>query len=435
MQQYYCGIDLGTTNLKVLLCDADGNVAGKASCATPRQPAGGDILTDPVEIRSAVEALLDDAWARTGRTGHIAAIAAAGVGEDGFRVGPDLTPMEMSIPWFDYRCDAEAEELARTCDVTALSGIAFDPTRTAAKWLWLARHRKLPDAGALWLALTDWPAISWSGRPVMTEALAARTACWNIAQHDWIGAALRATKAPPLPPVAPSGTVIGPLLAESFPVCLGAADRETLAFCGGHDHPTAAVAIRAAHPGAIVNSLGTAELIYAEAPGALAPDAALVRTIPSGPGMESACLHVFEMGRYLSAFSDARLRAELDGTAPDDGMSAQIMARLETAGMVAAEVLRRMEAAGVPQGDLYVTGGRARSDRLMQLRANVLGRAMVRVEESELCGLGAAITAAAGAGVTITPPLETRRFEPDTATAAAQGPRDEITALLLHGPR
>lgn len=76
----------------------------------------------------------------------------------------------------------------------------------------------------------------------------------------------------------------------------------------------------------------------------------------------------------------------------------------------------------------------------MRLRANVLGRAVYRVEEGELSGLGAAITAAAGVDVSIVPDLAVRRFVPDEAAAARYAAerlrrRDEITDLLLRGPR
>jgi xylulokinase len=94
----------------------------------------------------------------------------------------------------------------------------------------------------------------------------------------------------------------------------------------------------------------------------------------------------------------------------------------------------------VPRGELFVTGGRARSDKLVQLRADILGRPIHRVEEGELYSLGAATIAAAGAGVTIVPDLETRRFSPDPAAAARYAReraqrQEEITSLLLHGPR
>ena len=440
MERYFCGIDLGTTNLKVLLCDEAGQVAGHAACPTPRREEGHDILTDPADMMSSIEALLEEAWSKTERRGRIAAIASAGVGEDGFVVGPDLTPRSLSLPWFDRRAKAEAEELARTCDVVERSGIAFEPTRTAAKWLWLARHGKSRVDHGHWVALTDWPLIAWSGRPAMTEALAARTGCWDITEHAWIAEAVRSAEAPPLPPVLPVGAVIGTLRADSFPRRLGAADDSTVVVCGGHDHPTAAAAIRAAHPGAIVDSLGTAELIHAEVPHPVLPAEGLVRTVPAAPGMRGAYLHVFELDRHLSKFAPNDLRAELKGQPGAADISAEIWACLKTASMVSADVLERMEKAGVPSGDLFATGGRARSDRFMQLRANVLGRPIYRVEEGELCALGAAVVAASGIDLAIAPALETQRFLPDPDAAEAfsverKRRAPEITSLLLHGPR
>ncbi len=440
MEQYFCGIDLGTTNLKVLLSDGSGKVVAVQSCLTPRRRIGDDVLTDPAEILSAVEALLDDAWCQTGGRGRIAAIATAGVGEDGFILSAEGSPIGLSIPWFDRRAAPEADALLAECDVSARSGIAFEPTRTAAKWLWLARNAPTPPPGAVWAPLTDWPLIAWSGVPIVTEALAARSGCWDIEKRVWITEALAAAKAPPLPPVQHTGSPVGSLQPDSFPVRIGAADARTLAVSGGHDHPIAAAPIRAGYQDAIVDSLGTAELIHAEAPYALEQVEGLVRTVPGGPGMVSACLHVFELERYLSEFPPERLRAVLQGTAPADDMTSSIWARLETASMVSAEVLDRMDAAGVPSGDLFVTGGRARSDRFMQLRANVLGRTVTRVEEDELCGLGAAITAARGTGLTIVPGLAVRRFSPDRKAverymASRLKRRDELKSLLLHGPR
>lgn len=440
MEELYCGVDLGTTNLKVLLCDGHGRVAAVRSCPTPRMVLDGATVTDPAALLSAVETLLTGAWDAIGRRGRIAAIASAGVGEDGFLIGGDGAPSSLSIPWFDRRAEAEAEELAETCRVSQWTGIAFDATRTAAKWLWMNRREPAWDSGGTWVALTDWPLVAWTGRPVMTEALAARTACWDITRHSWLVEALDAAGAPALPPVVAGGSVIGPLARDSFPVRLGAADARTLVVAGGHDHPVAAAPIMMGFPGAIVDSLGTAELVHAETPVRLRAAEGLVRTIPAVPGMIDACLHVFEIDRFLSTLPSRRLRDELASEGGYDGLSADVRHALEDASMVTAEVLERMRKAGVPDGDLFATGGRARSDRFMQLRADVLDRPILRVEEGELCALGAAIVAAAGAGVTIVPGLDVTRFAPDPKQASVyRGKRilraGEIRSLLGNEPR
>lgn len=440
MQDYYCGIDIGTTNLKVLVCDENGNVEGHAACPTPRHNRADDHLTNPRDILLTLQDLLEDAWSQTGGQGRLAAISSAGVGEDGFLVGPKLEPRDFSIPWYDRRAEREAEYLAEACDVIDRSGIAFDATRTAAKWLWSERHGRPSQADERWVALTDWPLIAWTGQPIITEALAARTGCWDILRHSWINEAIRFSCAPSLPMVRPTGAVIGCLEPDSFPVRIGAADSGTAAVCGGHDHPIAAAAIRAANPGAIVDSLGTAELIHAEAAIRLSIVEGLVRTVPTGPDMVSACLHVFELGRHLFELPADLLKAELRDDGPVEDMAPKVRTQLETAAMVAAAVLERMDAAGVPQGELFVTGGRARSDKLMQLRADVLGRPVHRMEEDELCALGAAIVAASGVDVRIDPPLVTRTFTPDLETSTRysverERRKSEITYLLLNGPR
>jgi sugar (pentulose or hexulose) kinase len=60
-----------------------------------------------------------------------------------------------------------------------------------------------------------------------------------------------------------AGTVLGrvrngPLLES------GAASMATVVVAGGHDHPMAAATIRRLHPDALVDSMGTANLIYGE---------------------------------------------------------------------------------------------------------------------------------------------------------------------------
>lgn len=433
MKDLYCGIDLGTTNVKVLLCDATGHVAAIRSCPTPRISQDGLTMTDPAAILATVERLLAEAWDAGGTGARLAAISSAGVGEDGFMLTPDGTPRDLSIPWFDRRAEAEAQELRRSCPLHERTGIDFDATRTAAKWLWLARNGPAPHAGDVWIALTDWPLVAWSGRAVMTEALAARTACWDITRHSWLAEALTASEAPALPPVVPGGQVVGTARPDSFPVRLGAADARTLIVSGGHDHPVAAATIRAAFPGAIVDSMGTAELIHAEAAGRMKPTVGLVRTLPAAPGMIDACLHVFELDGFLKSLPPDQLRAELAG---EGSGNPQIRQRLETAAMVSAQVLSTMFVAGLPPCDVFATGGRARSDLFMQLKADVFGHPIARVEEGELCGLGAAIIAARAAGVVIVPDLKLRVFKPDAARAAhfaaqRRDDHDEIMQIVL----
>ena len=64
-------------------------------------------------------------------------------------------------------------------------------------------------------------------------------------------------------------------------------------------------------------------------------------------------------------------------------------------------------------GPIYVAGGWARSDTLLQLRADVIGRTLRRIEEPQLSALGSAHLAARGSGTILPTSLAVRAFEPD----------------------
>ena len=172
-----CGVDIGTTNLKVVVADAAGRLLAQVSQPAPRREQDGVPVTDPGALLAFVETMIAQAWREAGAVEPIAAIATAGVGEDGFLVDSNLRPRSNAIPWFDGRAAAEAEELETSHPSQLRTGLTFEPTRTAAKWLWLSRHT-LPTENAVWLALTDFPLAAWSGKPFISKTLAARTACY-----------------------------------------------------------------------------------------------------------------------------------------------------------------------------------------------------------------------------------------------------------------
>ena len=143
------------------------------------------------------------------------------------------------------------------------------------------------------------PAVAWTGRPFMSETLAARTGCYDVYAR-WIEPLLTAAGAPTLPPVVPAGTVLGrvrngPLLES------GAASTATVVVAGGHDHPMAAATTRRLHPDALVDSMGTANLIYGETTKVGEPklDPYVAFSVPAmgNPGL--SCLGVFELAAAI----------------------------------------------------------------------------------------------------------------------------------------
>ncbi len=303
--------------------------------------------------------------------------------------------------------------------------VALDYSRTAAKWAWARRFRPQPlEQAVSWVALTDYPATRWTGQSFMSESLAARTACWHVGRRCWMTQLLADCGAPPLPAVvtggAPLGSVHSPVLETA-----GVVDAGTLVVSGGHDHPMAAFAVRQRHPDAIIDSIGTAELIYAEMPAAEDaeggqppphPDFAFSRPV-WGEG-RIACLGVTELSAALNpmmqdtgALGDAFRAVMAGGPVPDGAVRANLEAVTESTRVR----LAALEALGVPSGPLFVGGGWARSLSFLRLRASLLGRPIHRLEEMELSAYGAALLAARAVGVA--PPLHLAQstIEPDPA--------------------
>jgi xylulokinase len=308
--------------------------------------------------------------------------------------------------------------------------VELDYSRTAAKWAWLrsARPKSLEQA-AFWVALTDYPAVQWSGRPFMSQSLAARTACYDVGRCRWLEGHLTASGAPPLPPVLQGGTVVGNLTAPAL-VAAGVADHRTAIVVGGHDHPMAALAVRRIQPDAVIDSMGTAELLYGEIPESPLPSRhpyfAYSRPI-LGPGI--ACLSVMELSRILepllatedgaaTSLQDVMRGADAPG-APRQGPALRDV--LEQCADQTRERLAALRALGARDGPLFATGGWARSPSLLRLRASIFGRPIYALDEVELSAFGAALVAAIGSGHSPPQPLVWRAIAPDERWAAAYG--------------
>jgi xylulokinase len=159
MSALSCGLDIGSTNVKVTFVDECGQAVWTKAVPTPRLSDNGAVATDAIQLVAIVEEMIVTGWRLHGRSVPLRAIAAAGVGEDGVAVRADLTPTGLALPWFDERAATQAKNLQQTSCYAAQAGLAIDYSRTAAKWLWLRQNRPADLlSSAFWIALTDYPA-------------------------------------------------------------------------------------------------------------------------------------------------------------------------------------------------------------------------------------------------------------------------------------
>ena len=401
-----CGLDIGSTNVKVVLADDAGRSRWVKAVPTPRRHDGTGIATDAGALVVLLEDMIIAGWRAAGRGLPLKAIAAAGVGEDGVCVDGGLQPLGLAIPWFDKRAMAEVAIFAAAYALTRV-----DFQTTAAKWMWLRRNRPPEIATARqWLTLTDYASSIWCGEPFISETLAARTGCYDVMGRNWNAEALQFCAAPALPRVLKAGQAAGTLAAGRLRQS-GAANAATLIVAGGHDHPIAASAIQRLDARARVDSLGTANVVYGEtqvARPALA-GSNLEASVPARGGPGVALMGVIEFSAtLLGSFGGESVvrkylsQSRLPGSPArpahgDDGGDHRLRQVLEDMARGARRFLAAMDRAGVPHGPIFATGGWARSTALIELRASMFGEAITIVDEPELVGLGAALLGLEGA--------------------------------------
>jgi xylulokinase len=405
----FCGVDIGTTNLKVTLIDEACRALWTRVVPTPRASDQYGVATDPDAVLGVVEELIAEGCLSAGEGRLLAAISTTGVGEDGLCLDDALRPLSLAIPWFDERAKGEAERISASAEETPKAGVRMDSSRSGAKWLWMLEHQpEVLNQAGYWVALTDYPLIKWSGRPFMSETLAARTGCFDVESRRWIPLLLRTCAAPPLPEVLRAGIAVG-TLREGRLVDAGVATERTLIVAGGHDHPIAASAIRRIEPNARIDSIGTANVVYGETPQTrindFHPILCFVPPVRATGGL--GCLGVFEFSNAVRPLERA-LRSvlampsisgdPLPADGPDSDDVSKVRRLLERACFQAKRMFSAMDDLGVPPAPTYATGGWSRSGSFLKLRASVYGAPITVLGEQEPSVVGAALLAAEATG-------------------------------------
>src|ERR671916_2631317 len=94
------GLDIGTTRIKALLIDRDGNRRGLAADATPFARNSDGVQMSAAALRSAVGQALDELGPDRA---HVAAVGIAGMAESGTAFGRDGSALGPIIAWHDPR--------------------------------------------------------------------------------------------------------------------------------------------------------------------------------------------------------------------------------------------------------------------------------------------------------------------------------------------
>ncbi|MGN6140485.1 MAG: xylulokinase [Ralstonia sp.] len=262
----YLGIDLGTSEVKVLLLNAAGTIVGTAGepLAVSRLHPGWAEQTpeDWWQATCAAIGKLRDAAPE-------AFAATRAIGLSGQMHGAVLLDarnrvLRPAMLWNDTRSTAECLELTRRVpDLHAVAGNLAMPGFTAPKLLWSAHHE--PDVfSAIDCVLLpkDYLRLRLTGERASDPSDAGGTLWLDVARRTWSDELLAATglSRSQMPRLvegsAPSGTLL-PEVAEAWGLARG-----VVVAGGGGDGAASAVGIGATQPGDGFLSLGTSGVIF-----------------------------------------------------------------------------------------------------------------------------------------------------------------------------
>ncbi|MGF6775648.1 xylulokinase [Paraburkholderia sp. GAS334] len=479
----YLGIDLGTSEVKVLLLAPTGRVIGTAgSPFTVSRPHQRWAEQNPADWWNGTRAAL--AALRERHPDEFAQIR--GIGLSGQMHGAVLLDAEdrvlrPAILWNDMRSVEECDELtARAPDLHRIAGNLAMPGFTAPKLLWVQRHEpEIFRKTACVLLPKDYLRLMLTGEKVSDPSDAAGTLWLDVAKRDWSDALLAACdmRRAQMPRLAegsaPSGTLRPDVARES-----GLQDGVVVA-AGGGDNATSAIGIGAIQPGDGFVSLGTSGVLCVVGdrfrPNPASAVHAFCHAIPDRWHQMSVVLSAASCLRWvckLTSTDEPTLLAEVAALEPEALATAPLFlpylsgertphndpyaqgvffgmthatdrallgyAVLEGVTLALTDGLDALRAAGTEARALSLIGGGARSSYWAQLLADALNTPTRKHGGGETgAALGAARLGWLAAGgdpatVLTKPPVEIE-FIPDAARHAALRARlDTYRALYRH---
>jgi xylulokinase len=447
---YLMGIDLGSTSLKAIVYDADGNQVAVGSRPTQRfhpEPKHPEwTVWQPEQIWGDTAAAVQDAVAQLDQP-TVQAVAVTGMGMDGLPVDAEGKWLYPFISWHDPRTGPQLQWWKDKIGVErqfAIGGNPLWPINSALRIRWMMDNE--PDIIARtdkWLLIEDFLNFMLCGRQVTDYSMASCTLLFDQAQRSWSDELIRDSGIDRniLCEIQPSGTLIGEVhraaaeatgLPEGTPVVLG-----------GHDHLCGALPVGAFSPGVVLDVTGTWETVVTSTATPIlndllraagmtvqahvardihtvwggnvagemvewhrrqlangeAWDTLIAEASASSPGA-GGVMFLPHMSGASSPVVDPESLGAFAGLNPRTNRGDLLRAIIEGLDYQFLDIVTAMESAMGSRLQRFVAvGGATRNAFWMQNKADVVGRPVETSEIEEATPLGAAILAGIGIGV------------------------------------
>ena len=472
----FLGIDVGTSEVKVLLLDAEHHVIGvSGSSLEISRPLAGHSEQDPAAWWTATLLALAELKSRFSQQyASIKAIGLSGQMHGAVLLDGNNKVLRPAILWNDTRSAKECEEMmAELPSLPQIAGSLAMPGFTAPKLRWLAKHE--PDVSkqiAKVILPKDYIRFMLTGGHVCDMSDASGSMWLDVEKRAWSQDLLKLTGLieAHMPRLVEGSAVSGHLTSQAA-ATLGLQAGIVVAG-GAGDNASSAVGMGAVNAGEGFLSLGTSGVLFVVTPkyqpNAASATHAFCHAIPGRWHQMSVMLSAASclqwVTKLLGVSSEAVLEAQASGlsaaqraSAPlflpylsgertphndavtrgsfhelsnDTDAAALAYAVIEGVSFGLADGMRALQAAGCDVKQLSLVGGGARSALWAQQLATLLNINIVTHEESAAGGaLGAArlgwlATGASVADVCLTPKIS-KTYKPDAEELKILAPRYE----------
>ncbi|TCV95954.1 xylulokinase [Luteibacter rhizovicinus] len=418
----FLGIDLGTSSVKAVLIDEEGDVRATASSPLDvSHPRPRWSEQDPASWWAATEAAVGEALRAAERAG-IGRRRVSGIGLSGQMHGATLLDsadrvLRPAILWNDGRSDIECAELERVPHFRDITGNLAMPGFTAPKLAWVRKHESgVFDRVAKVLLPKDYLRLLMTGDYVTDASDAAGTLWLDVARRQWSDEMLAATglTRANMPEVREGSQASGRLrrdVAERWGI-----DAVPVA-AGGGDNAAGAVGVGIVRHGQAMLSLGTSGVYFAVSDGFRSrPEQAVhsfCHALPDTWHLMSVMLNAascLDFTARLTGYADvpslladgesaglredgpmflpyltgertphndAHARGSFTGLGPDTERTDLVNATLEGVGLGLLDGLLAVESTGLVADEITVIGGGSRSAYWTQMLADILGKPLV----------------------------------------------------------
>ena len=236
------GLDIGTTGCKLTVFDKSGAYLDKAYCDYPVKRGSSEHEVDAEMIMEGVFAVIKE---MTAKYPDIAGIGVTSFGETFVLTDENGKPLHNAMLYTDPRGKEECEELVQKMDgrtIASITGLKPHEMYSIPKLMWLKKHKsEIYSQAKHALLMEDFVVFRLTGNAQIDYSLATRTMAFDITKLDWSEEIFQladvdmSLMSKPVPTGTSAGTVL-PKIAQQTGL-----SEETQIVCVSHDQIAATV--------------------------------------------------------------------------------------------------------------------------------------------------------------------------------------------------